>query len=141
VTRDIERLDFNTAIARMMEFTNFFTKADVRPREIMESFVLLLSPFAPHLAEELWELLDHKKSLAYEPWPAADADWLREDTIELPVQINGKVRARIQAPTGSDSAALEALARADAKIAEQLDGKTVVKVVVIPSRMVSFVVK
>ena len=69
VTHDIERLIFNTAIARMMEFTNFFTKADVRPREAMEPFVLLLSPFAPHLAEELWQLLGHAKTLAYEPWP------------------------------------------------------------------------
>jgi leucyl-tRNA synthetase len=141
VTRDIERLDFNTAIARMMEFTNFFTKADVRPRAVMEQFVLLLSPFAPHLAEELWQLLGHSKSLAYEAWPVADLEWLREDTIEIPVQINGKVRGRIQAPTGSDSTALEALARADAKIAEQLEGKTVLKVVAIPGRMVSFVVK
>jgi leucyl-tRNA synthetase len=141
VTRDIERLDFNTAIARMMEFTNFFTKADVRPRAVMEQFVLLLSPFAPHLAEELWQLLGHSKSLAYEAWPVADQDWLREDTVEIPVQINGKVRGRIQAPTGSDSAAVEALARADAKITEQLEGKTVLKVVVIPGRMVSFVIK
>ena len=77
VTRDIERLDFNTAIARMMEFTNFFTKADVRPRGVMEQFVLLLSPFAPHLAEELWQLLGHERTLAYEPWPAADPEWLR----------------------------------------------------------------
>jgi leucyl-tRNA synthetase len=141
VTRDIERLDFNTAIARMMEFTNFFTKADVRPRAVLEPFVLLLSPFAPHLAEELWQLLGHAKSLAYEPWPAADPQWLREDSVEIPVQINGKVRSRIQAPADSDAAALESLARADAKIAEQLQGKTVLKVVVIPGRMVSFVVK
>ncbi len=141
MTHDLERLRFNTAIAKMMEFTNFFTKADVRPREAMEPFVLILSPFAPHMAEELWQLLGHAKSLAYEPWPAADPQWLHEDTIEVPVQINGKVRGRILAPTGSDPPALESLARADAKIAEQLNGKTVVKVVVIPSRMVNFVVK
>jgi leucyl-tRNA synthetase len=141
VTRDLERLDFNTAIARMMEFTNFFTKADVRPRETMEPFILILSPFAPHLAEELWQLLGHTKTLAYEAWPAADPKWLHEDTIEVPVQINGKVRGRILAPTGSDPAALEALARADAKIAEQLVGKMIVKVVVIPGRMVNFVIK
>jgi len=141
VTRDLERLDFNTAIARMMEFTNFFTKADVRPRETMEPFILILSPFAPHLAEELWRLLGHAKTLAYEPWPEADPQWLREDTIEVPVQINGKVRGRILAPTGSDSTTLEALARSDSRIAEQLSGKTILKVVVIPSRMVNFVVK
>ncbi len=141
VTKDIQQLDFNTAIARMMEFTNFFTKAGVRPRSAMEPFVLLLSPFAPHMAEELWQVLGHQKSLAYEPWPAADEQWLRDDTIEVPVQINGKVRSRIQAPADSDPATLEALARGDAKIAGQLAGKTVLKVVVIPGRMVSFVVK
>ena len=69
VTEDVQRLEFNTAIARMMEFTNFFTKQSVRPREIMEKFVLILSPFAPHIAEELWQLLGHDKTLAYEPWP------------------------------------------------------------------------
>ncbi len=72
VTDDLDHLDFNTAIARMMEFTNFFTKETVQPREAMEKVVLLLSPFAPHMAEELWEALGHKKTLAYEPWPKVD---------------------------------------------------------------------
>ena len=141
VTRDIERLDFNTAIAQDDGVHELFHEGDVRPREAMEQFVLLLSPFAPHLAEELWQLLGHTKTLAYEPWPAADPKWLHEDTIEVPVQINGKVRGRILAATGSDAAALETLARADAKIAEQLADKSMIKVVVIPGRMVNFVVK
>ncbi len=72
VTRDVEQMSFNTAIARMMEFTNFFLKEEPRPRSAMERFVLLLSPFAPHLAEELWQLLGHGQTLAYEPWPAFD---------------------------------------------------------------------
>ncbi len=141
VTRDLERLDFNTAIARMMEFTNFFTKAELRPRSVMERFVLILSPFAPHLAEELWQLLGHDRTLAYEPWPAADPEWLREDTVEVPVQINGKLRGKVLAPAGADKEALESLARADAKVAELLGGKTVVKVIVVPGRLVNFVVK
>ena len=141
VTNDLDQMSFNTAIARMMEFTNFFTKQEPRPRGAMEKFVLLLSPFAPHVAEELWAALGHKTTLAHEPWPAFDEAAIREDTIEVPVQINGKLRGRIQVPTGIDKAALESAARGDAKIAELLAGKTVVKAIVVPGRMVNFVVK
>src|SRR5262249_26458201 len=94
VTEDIGKLSLNTAIARMMEFTNFFTKETVRPRACMEPFVLLLAPFAPHIAEELWEALGRSKTLAYEPWPKYDESLLAESTVEVPVQINGKVRSK-----------------------------------------------
>jgi leucyl-tRNA synthetase len=141
VTADVERLDFNTAIARMMEFTNFFMKADVRPREVMERFVLLLSPFAPHIAEEMWQLLGHEKTLAYEPWPVADPAFVKDDVVEVPVQVNGKLRGRVTVPAGSDSATTEAAARNDPKIAEMLSGKSLIKVVVIPGKLVNFVVK
>ena len=125
VTADLEQMSFNTAIARMMEFTNFFLKADPRPRAAMEKLVLLLSPFAPHIAEELWQALGHETTLAYEPWPTFDEAAIREDTIEVPVQINGKLRGRIQVPAEADKAALESAARSDPKIAELLAGKTV----------------
>jgi leucyl-tRNA synthetase len=141
VTQDIERLSCNTAIARMMEFTNVFMKEDVRPRAAMEKLVLLLSPFAPHLAEELWQLLGHEKTLAYEPWPTYDEDLIKEDTIEVPVQVNGKLRSLIRVPAGADKAEIEAAARADARIEELLAGKTIVKIVVVPGRLVNFVVK
>jgi leucyl-tRNA synthetase len=141
VTNDAEQMSFNTAIARMMEFTNYFFKEDVRPKEAMEKLVLLLSPFAPHLAEELWQVLGNAKTLAYEPWPSYDEAMLKQDTIEVPVQVNGKLRGRIQAPAGADNAALEALAREDAKTAEHLAGKKVVKVIVVPGKLVNFVVK
>jgi len=141
VTRDVEQLSFNTAIARMMEFTNFFLKSETRPKRAMEGLVLLLSPFAPHIAEELWQALGHATTLAYEPWPAFDEAMLREDTIEIPVQINGKLRAVIQVPADADRAALEQSARAQPKIAESLAGKTVQKVIVVPNRMVNFVVR
>jgi leucyl-tRNA synthetase len=141
VTQDIEQMSFNTAIARMMEFTNFFTKADARPKAAIESFVLLLSPYAPHLAEELWQLLGHGQTLAYEPWPTYDEAMIKEDTVEVPVQVNGKLRGRIQVPAGTDRDALEAAARSDSRIAELLEGKKVVKTVVVPGRMVNFVVK
>ena len=112
VTRDIEQLQFNTAIARMMEFANYFTKQATRPRRAMESFVLLLSPFAPHVAEELWEALGRSPSLAYEPWPEYDESLTREDTIEVPVQIGKKVRAKIVVPADATPEQMEAAARA-----------------------------
>jgi leucyl-tRNA synthetase len=141
VTEDIQKLSFNTAIARMMEFTNYFTSASERPREAMEKFVLLLSPFAPHLAEELWQALGHKESLAYEQWPQFDASLTKEDSIEVPVQINGKVRSKITVPADADAAKLEAAARADERVLELVSGKQIAKVIVVPGRLVNIVVK
>lgn len=141
VTRDIESLGFNTAISRMMEFVNEFLALEVRPRAAMESFVLLLSPFAPHLAEELWQLLSHSTSLAYEAWPKHDEQYLVENEIEIPVQINGKLRGKVKIPTGADQATMEAAAKADPTIASQLEGKTIVKTVIVLGKMVNFVVR
>jgi leucyl-tRNA synthetase len=141
VTNDIEGMAFNTAIARMMEFTNYFTKQDPRPVAVLRPFILLLSPFAPHIAEELWELLGHKTTLAYELWPTYDEALTKDDVIEVPVQINGKLRNTIQVPAGASKEELEAAARTDVRVASQLDGKTIAKVVVVPGRMVNFVVK
>ena len=141
VTRDIEQLSFNTAIARMMEATNFFLKEDSRPRLSMEKLTLLLSPFAPHVAEELWQLLGHDRTLAYEPWPLYDEALIKEDTIEVPVQVGGKLRAVIQVPADADRSILEQAARAHPKIADMLAGKTVQRVIVVPGKMVNFVVR
>ncbi|MBW3542099.1 MAG: class I tRNA ligase family protein, partial [Planctomycetes bacterium] len=141
VTEDIEKLSFNTAISRMMEFTNELGGHDPRPRSVLEPFVLLLSPFAPHIAEELWRALGHADSLAYEPWPAYDEALLAESEVEIPVQVNGKLRGKIKAPADADAQALEALAAADPAIARQLEGKSIVKRVVVPGRLVNFVVK
>jgi len=141
VTRDIENLSFNTAIARMMEFVNYFTKESVRPKSAMETLVLLLGPFAPHLAEELWQALGHGSSLAYAPWPKFDEALTKESQIEVPLQINGKLRAKVVVPAGCSEADLEAAARGHDRLLELLDGKQIVKVVVVPGRMVNFVVK
>jgi leucyl-tRNA synthetase len=141
VTQDTERMEFNTAIARMMEFVNFFTKQQIRPRSAMEQFSLLLSPYAPHLAEELWQLLGHKRTLAYEPWPEFDEALTKEETIEIPVQIKGKVRAKIRIPAEASREEIEAAAKADGKVADLIGGKQIVKVVVVPGRLVNFVVK
>ncbi len=141
VTLDIEKLSFNTAIARMMEFVNFFTKEKQRPQSVMESFVLLLSPFAPHIAEELWRLMGHAQSLALEPWPEYDEALTVESTIEIPVQVLGKIKARINVVPGTAKDELKKLALADEKIAELLVGKKIIKTVVVPDRLVNFVAK
>jgi leucyl-tRNA synthetase len=141
VAQDCQTLSFNTAIARMMECTNYFFKADPRPRAAIETLVLLLSPFAPHLSEELWQLLGHAGTLARETWPTYDEALMREDSIEVPIQVNGKLRSRIEVPAGSDRAAIEAAARANPRVIEMLEGKSIVKVIVVPGRMVNFVVK
>ena len=102
---------------------------------------MCLSPYAPHLGEELWQVLGHDRSLAYEPWPAYDPAALVEDEIEIPVQIMGKLRGRVKVPVAATPAEMEAAAKACPDVAKFLDGKTIVKVVAVPKRMVNFVVR
>jgi leucyl-tRNA synthetase len=139
VTDDLERMSFNTAIARMMEFTNYFTKSDVRPKSAMEKLVLLLAPLAPHLCEELWQALGHADTLAYEPWPAYEETWVRDAMVEIPVQINGKLRGKITVPADADEDTVKAMARE--KVEDHLNLKQEVQVRVVPGRLVNFVVK
>ncbi len=141
VTDDLDKLSFNTAISRMMEFTNEMTSAEVRPKSILEPFVLLLSPFAPHISEELWELLGHSQSLAYEPWPVYDPSLLVENEIEIPVQVNGKLRGKVIVESTADQLTIENAAKADVAVAASLAGKTIVKVVYVPGRLLNYVVK
>ncbi len=141
VTEDIEALRFNTAIARLMEMANGLTAASVRPREVVETFVKLLAPFAPHLAEELWGKLGHEGTLAFVAWPDFDADLAREESQEYVVQVNGKLRHRFSAHPGLDAAALLAAARAEAAVTALLEGKTELKAVAIPGRLVNFVLR
>lgn len=141
VTQDLENLAFNTSISRLMEFVNEMSSQEARPRAIIEPFVLLLSPLAPHLAEELWELLGHKESLAYEPWPAFDPNLLVESEVEIPVQVNGKLRGRVRVPAGAAQEAAQAIAMRDANVAAQMGGKQIVKVIFVADRMLNFVVK
>jgi leucyl-tRNA synthetase len=140
VTEDLEGMRFNTAIAAMMEFNNHLTALAVRPRSVLEPFVLLLSPFAPHLAEELWQALGHAQTLAYEPWPAYDPALTRADEIEVPVQINGKVRLRLSVPADLDAGGLERRVLDDDKVQALVAGKPIRKVVVVPQKLVNVVV-
>jgi leucyl-tRNA synthetase len=142
VRDDMGDLKFNTAIARLTELNNRLTQvagADGPPREAVEPLVLMVAPLAPHVAEELWQRLGHPESLAHEPFPTADPAYLLEDEIEIPVQVDGKVRARVRVAPDADAATLEATARADERIAALLDGAEVRKVVVVPGRLVNFV--
>ena len=140
VGEDIEGMRYNTAIAAMMEFLNEAYKWEVRPRAVIEPFLLVLSPFAPHLAEELWSRLGHNASLAYEPWPAFDPAYLVEDQIEIVVQVNGKLRGKLMVAREAAQADLIAAAKVDPGVAAHLTGKTIRKEICVPGKLVNFVV-
>jgi leucyl-tRNA synthetase len=120
--------------------TNHLTPLSVRPRSVLETFVLLLAPFAPHLAEELWQALGHRETLAYEPWPAFDPALTKADEIEVPVQINGKLRLRLTVPAEIDKAELEKTALADERVRALIEGKQIRKIIVVPGKLVNIVV-
>jgi leucyl-tRNA synthetase len=138
VTEDIEQLRFNTAISQMMVFTNEMTKTEPRSRALIEPFVLLLSPFAPHLAEELWALLGQQPSVSQQPWPVFDPTLTVSDRLTIPIQVNGKLRAKIQVGTDATREQVEGLARTEA--AEWLQGKEPKKVVYVEKKLINFVV-
>jgi len=140
VTDDIEALRFNTAIAALMEFTNAANKWERLPRELCGPFVLLLSPLAPHIAEELWQMLGHERSLAYETWPESDARYLQRDTLLIPVQVNGKMRGRIEVAADAAEADVLALAKRDENVARHIEGKTIRREIYVRGRIVNLVV-
>jgi leucyl-tRNA synthetase len=141
VTTEMEGLRFNTAIAKLIELNNHLTGLATVPRSVGESLVLMLAPFAPHTAEELWSRLGHRRTLAYEPFPVADPAKLIAETTTYPVQVDGRVRASVEVPAGTDAAAVEVAARAHPAVAARLDGAEVVKLVVVPGRIVSIVLR
>jgi leucyl-tRNA synthetase len=142
VSEDYAALRNNTAVAKLIEYTNHLTKQhrDSVPRAAVEPLVLMLAPLAPHLAEELWQRLGNPTSLAHGPFPVADADYLVVDTVEYPVQVNGKVRGRITVPANADTDAVEAAALADENVQTFLAGAIPKKVIVVAGRLVNLVV-
>jgi leucyl-tRNA synthetase len=138
VTEDIEGLRFNTAISQMMVFTNEMTKAEQRSRSLIEPFVLLLAPFAPHLAEELWERLGHKPSVSQESWPIFDPALTVSDRLTIPIQVNGKLRAKLDVGADATREQVEGLARV--QVAEWLQGKEPKKVIYVEKKLINFVV-
>ncbi|MBV9210988.1 MAG: leucine--tRNA ligase [Acidobacteria bacterium] len=155
ITDDFEQLHFNTSVAALMELSNELGDFNVKPqdasasdvyavREALESLVVMLAPFAPHASEEMWEALGHAGGLLHEGaarWPVASAELARKESLEIPVQINGKLRARINATHETSEEELRATALADDKVRAWTDGREVVKVVVVPQRLVNIVIK
>jgi leucyl-tRNA synthetase len=140
VGEDIEAMRFNTAISSLMEFTNAANKWPTMPRAAAEAFVLLLSPLAPHIAEELWQRLGHAESLAYHPWPEADPKLLKSDVLEIPVQVNGKVRGRVRVPAAAQEQEVIEIARADENVGRHLAGQNVKRAIYVHGRIVNFVI-
>jgi len=140
VTEDIEAMRFNTAISALMELTNAMYKWPHVPREAAETLVLLLAPLAPHLAEELWQRLGAKESLAYHAWPVADAALLKADVLEIPVQVNGKVRGKISVPAEAQESEVIEIAKADQNVGKHLAGQSVKRAIYVRGRIVNFVV-
>jgi leucyl-tRNA synthetase len=138
VTEDIEELRFNTAIAQMMVFTNEMTKMEQRPRALLEPFVLILSPFAPHVAEELWEKLGGRSSVSQQPWPTFDPALTVSDRLTIPIQVNGKLRGKIEVGIDTSREEIEGLARA--QIIDWVQGKEPKKVIYIEKKLINFVV-
>jgi leucyl-tRNA synthetase len=141
VTNDIEALAFNTAISQMMIFVNGFLNLETKPRCAMEKFVLLLSPFAPHIAEELWQRLGHERSLTYEPWPEYDQAKTLEHTVEVVGQVNGKVRTKLQVAVDLSENELEQVVCADENMKKHFVDKTIVKTIVVKNKLVNVVVR
>jgi leucyl-tRNA synthetase len=137
VTEDIETLRFNTAISQMMVFTNEMTKAEQRSRALLKPFVLILTPFAPHLAEELWEVLGHQPSVSQQPWPVFDPSLTVSDRLTIPIQVNGKLRTKLDVGADATREQVEGLARA--QIAEWLQGKEPKKIVYVEKKLMNFV--
>lgn len=137
---DIEALRFNTAIAQLMIFVNEAMKLDIRPRACMEDFVLLLSPFAPHIAEELWEKFGHTKSIAYQTWPLYDEAKCAESMLEIVLQVNGKIRSKISVLINTVETELYRLALEDANIRRYIDGKRIIKKIIVPNKLVNIVI-
>ncbi|MDF2662456.1 MAG: leucyl-tRNA synthetase, partial [Paenibacillus sp.] len=140
VTEDYDALRFNTAISQLMIFVNEAYKAESLPAEAMNHFAQMLSPIAPHLAEELWERLGHNESITYAEWPAYDEALTVDDEVEIVVQVNGKIADRVKIASGIDEAAMQEIAFGLDKVKEATNGKTVRKVIAVKGKLVNIVV-
>ena len=141
VTEDYETLNFNTAISQMMIFINAVYKEEVFPREYALNFIKLLNPIAPHVTEELWSIMGMEGTIAYEAWPTYDESKLKDDTFEMVVQVNGKVRGKIEVSTDTSKEEMEALAKEIDNVKVHTEGHEIVKVVVVPKKLVNIVIR
>ena len=141
VGNDLEALAFNTAISQLMVFSNHLRGLDVVPKSALETFLSLLNPFTPHIAEELWSLMGHTEELVYSAWPEYDEQILVKDMVKIAVQVNGKVRAQIEVEVDADKEAVLKLAHEQTSVKAHTEGKTIVKEIVVPNKMVNIVVR
>ncbi|OIO64181.1 MAG: leucine--tRNA ligase [Candidatus Marinimicrobia bacterium CG1_02_48_14] len=141
VTDDMENISFNTAISQLMILNNYFRNMDLIPKSAMEIFVLLLAPFAPHLAEELWSKLEYMHSIAYEPWPKYSEEYLVKNDYEMAIQVNGKLRDTITVTNDASRDQILALAKSSEKVAKYVSGKAILKEIFIPQKLINIVVK
>ena len=141
VTNDYETLNFNTAISQMMIFVNAIYKEEFIPKEYAEGFIKLLSPLAPHIAEEIWSILGHNDTITYESWPTYDESKLKVDTFTMVVQVNGKVRGKMDVSSDTSKEEMEELAKSIENVKKNMEGKEIVKIITIPSKLVNIVVK
>ena len=141
VTEDYEKLSFNTAISQLMIFTNAVYKEEVFPKEYAEGFIKLLNPIAPFITEEIWEMLEHSETITYETWPTYDESKTIDEDLEIGVQVNGKLRGTIHIKKDEDKSVVESIAKEEANVKKHLEGKEIIKVIVVPNRIVNIVVK
>jgi len=134
-------MHFNTVVSALMIYTNHLAGLSEPPREALEKLLLCLAPFAPHLAEELWHGLGHRTSIAEAAWPAHDEAWCIDDVVEVPVQVNGKVRGRVVLARQATSDEAKNAALEDRNVQSSLEGKTIAKVVYVPGRVLNLVVR
>jgi leucyl-tRNA synthetase len=140
ITRDIEAMSFNTVVSQLMILVNELGGQKTTNREVMEKAVILVSPIAPHVAEELWEKLGHKESVERAPWPKADPKWLVADTMKIAVQVNGKLRGEFSCAAGADQESIFAAALALEDVKKFTAGKEIKKKIYVPKKLVNFVV-
>lgn len=140
---DYQGLRINTVVAKAIEYVNYLTKTYSKgaPREAVEPLAIMVAPVAPHIAEELWKRLGHEETITFEQFPSYEEKWLKDDEVELPVQINGKVRARIMVPTDATQDQIVEIALAEPTVQSHLEGKNLFKQIVVPGRMVNLVIK
>jgi leucyl-tRNA synthetase len=141
VTKDIESMQFNTAIAKLMEFMNEFTKLSAYPKEVVRMAAQALAPLAPHLAEEVWQHIGSIGSIINAPFPIAEERYLRDENVTLVVQVNGKLRGRLDLPVNHPEEAVLEAAKANSHVVAHLEGKEIVKVVFVPNKLLNIVVK
>ncbi|PTF48444.1 leucine--tRNA ligase [Staphylococcus chromogenes] len=141
VTEDFESLNFNTAISQLMVFINDCYKAEKINQSYIEGFVKMLAPIAPHIGEELWSILGHEGTITYQPWPSYDAELLEGDVVEIVVQVNGKVRAKLEIPKNASKEEMEQFAFENENVQQAIEGKDIKKVIAVPQKLVNIVAK